>query len=66
MPKDPPFPPIPQALMEALERQFPERSADLRWSDREVWFRAGERQVVRFLRAQFDKQNETVLAKEIS
>jgi len=52
--------------MEALERQFPERSADLRWSDREVWFRAGERQVVRFLRAQFDKQNETVLAKETS
>lgn len=58
------FPEIPAALMAALDERFPERSAELSWSDREVWMKAGERAVVRFLRAQFDRQNETVLAKE--
>lgn len=57
------FPAIPAELLAALERRFPERSAELTWSDREVWSKSGERNVVRFLRAQFDDQNETVIQR---
>jgi hypothetical protein len=58
-----PFPAIPADLLEALEKAFPERSADLKWSDRQVWFKAGECEVVRFLRAKFTEQNETVIQR---
>jgi hypothetical protein len=57
------FPAIPADLLEALERLFPERSADLQWTDREVWHKAGSRDVIRMLRARFDEQNETVIQR---
>jgi hypothetical protein len=57
------FPVIPADLLDELDRRFPERSAELNWSDREVWLKAGERSVVRFLRARFDEQNETVIQR---
>jgi hypothetical protein len=59
----PPFPAIPEDLLEALETLFPERSAELSWSDREVWHRSGQREVVRFLRSRFAEQNETVIQR---
>ena len=59
--QDTPFPPIPEALLKALEAMFPERSADLQWTDRQVWFKAGERNIVRFLRAEYEAQQETIL-----
>lgn len=55
------FPHIPEDLLNALEEAFPERSADLNWSDREVWYKAGQRQVVRFLRNAFEEQNSNIL-----
>lgn len=60
---DKPFPAIPADLLDELDRLFPERSAELNWSDREVWLKAGERGVVRLLRARFDEQNETVIQR---
>ncbi len=36
-------------LIEILDNIFPDESAKLEWSDREVWFRAGQRSVVNWL-----------------
>ena len=51
------LPPIPKKLLDALNKLFPERSADLAWSDKEVWFRSGQRTVIRFLNSHFNNQN---------
>lgn len=55
------FPPIPEALVSELNRRFPEYSADLKWSEKEVWYMSGQRAVVRFLLHIFEEQNRTVL-----
>jgi len=36
-------------LLEMLDEIFPEKSAQMEWTDREVWFRAGQRSVVNWL-----------------
>lgn len=58
---NPPIPPIDPALVAALEALFPEQAADLKWSDREVWFKSGQCQVVRFLKARLAEQQENIL-----
>lgn len=57
------LPDIPKALLDALQKLYPEKSADPSWSDREIWIRSGQRQVVRFLQHKFDEQtkNQNVL-----
>lgn len=55
------LPVVPQDLLEALDKQFPERCPDPGWSDREIWMRVGERRVVRYLKRIFEQQNENVL-----
>jgi hypothetical protein len=43
---------LPQTADEVvalLDETYPEQCADPSWTDREVWLRAGERRVVRFL-----------------
>jgi len=55
------FPPIDPALVAALDKLYPERSADLNWTDREVWFKSGQRDVVRALRAELARQQENIL-----
>ena len=62
--QDKPFPTIPQPLLDDLNQRYPERSAELSWSDREVWIKAGERRVVRFLNEQFKRQNENILESQ--
>lgn len=47
--------------MAALATQFPERSADLDWSEKEVWFRAGQCDVVRWLAQKLEEQAEGVI-----
>lgn len=36
-------------LLEMLDEVFPEESARLEWTDREVWYKAGQRSVVQWL-----------------
>lgn len=36
-------------LIENLDLIFPEQSALMEWTDREVWYRAGQRSVVQWL-----------------
>lgn len=55
------LPVVPKDLLEALEDRFPERCPDPSWSDREIWMRVGARQVIRFLRLEFESQNENVM-----
>ncbi len=47
-------PVISKAHLSALDRLFPPRSADLSWTDRQVWFEAGKRALVEFLHAQHE------------
>lgn len=59
--KDDQFPYIPPSLLEELNQRYPERSAELDWSEREIWVRAGERRVIRFLNEMFKRQNDNIL-----
>jgi hypothetical protein len=53
-----PFPRLTEQLVAALAAQFPERAADLDWNEREVWFRAGQVSVVRWLANKLEEQEE--------
>ncbi len=55
------FPIIPKHLLDALNERYPERSAEIDWADRDVWVKAGERRVIRFLNEMFKRQNENIL-----
>jgi hypothetical protein len=60
------FPPIPKDIIDALNERFPERSASLGEKIEEIMFKAGQRDVIRFLNAQFDEQNKTILTNRIT
>lgn len=47
---------LSEQLIAALATQFPERSADLDWSEKEVWFKAGQVSVVRWLASRLEEQ----------
>jgi len=52
------FPPIDGPLLAALEAVFPNRSPEITDTDRQVWRKVGNVEVVAFLRARFDAQND--------
>jgi hypothetical protein len=54
------FPPIDERLVAALAAQFPDQSADIDWNEKEVWFKAGQVSVVRWLAAKLEEQQEGV------
>ena len=49
----------------ALDQIFPHRHPDLSLSDREVWYKAGQRFVVDFLIEQQKRQKETMLTNTV-
>lgn len=55
------FPHIPKPLLDELNLRYPEISAEIEWSDREIWVKSGERRVIRFLNEMFRRQNENIL-----
>ncbi|UHX60273.1 hypothetical protein RsoPWF2_34 [Ralstonia phage vRsoP-WF2] len=55
------FPPIPKELLEALEKRFPETPLENIGSVDQLRLAQGELRVVRFLRAQFEKQTKNIL-----
>ena len=57
------FPPVSKELIEEINKLFPEMSADLKWSDKEVWFRSGQRSIVRFLNSHYIKQTNNIMEK---
>jgi hypothetical protein len=52
--------PIPPALLQELDERFPDRSPDLTWTEREVWFNAGRASVCGWLREQRKLQEESL------
>ena len=59
------LPVITDELIDALSQVFPNRCRDLSFSDREVWYRAGQRSVVDYLIEQQLRQKETMLTNRV-
>ena len=53
-----PMPALTVELIEALDVRFKEQSADIQWSDREIFYKSGQRSVVKFLMQEFKEQQE--------
>ena len=62
---NPLLPPITNELIAGLEAAFPHRHPDLSLSDREIWYKAGQRYVVDFLIEQQLRQKETMLTERV-
>ena len=58
MDKDTELPPIDKNLLEKLNELFPEKSADLSWEEKEIWYKAGQRSVIHFLQQTYKDQQE--------
>ena len=50
--------------MAALSVEFPDRSPDLEWSDREIMFRAGQVSVVKWLSQKLEDQTANAVIIE--
>ena len=59
------LPVITDELIYSLNSIFPNRHPDLSLSDREVWYRAGQRYVVDYLIEQQKRQKETMLSNNV-
>lgn len=59
------LPIITDELINSLNAVFPDRCPDLSLSDREVWYRAGQRSVVDYLIEQQLRQKETMLSNRV-
>ena len=55
------LPLITDDLIQGLNNLYPQRHPDLSLSDREIWYRAGQRSVVDYLIEQQKRQRETML-----
>lgn len=56
-----PVPRVPQDLIAFLDQNFPERCAELGDDVATIFFRSGQRSVVKYLIRIFEEQNENVL-----
>lgn len=56
--KDGEFPPVPFSLVKRLDDSIPEKCPDLTMSERDIFFYAGQRAVVRMLVEIHKEQNE--------
>ena len=59
------LPVITDEMIFALDQIFPHRHPGLSLSDREVWYRAGQRYVVDFLIEQQKRQKDTMLNQSV-
>ena len=59
------LPPITDELINGLASVFPQRHPDLSWSEKEIWYKAGQRYVVDFLIEQQKRQKETMLSTSL-
>ena len=55
------FPDVSRNFVEAMDALFPEKSADLQWSDRDVWYKSGQRSVIKFLQQKLKEQEENII-----
>ncbi len=59
------LPLITDDLIQALDDLYPQRHPDLSLSDREIWYKAGQRFVVDYLIEQQKRQQETMLDQKL-
>jgi len=59
------LPVITDELIFALDQIFPHRHPDLSLSDREIWYRSGQRSVVDYFIEQQKRQRETMLNQKV-
>ena len=59
------LPPITDELINGLDSVFPQRHPDLSMSEKEIWYKAGQRYVVAFLIEQQLRQKETMLTERV-
>ncbi len=59
------LPVITDELINSLDAVFPNKHPDLSLTDREVWYRAGQRFVVDYLIEQQARQKETMLTTRV-
>lgn len=55
-PTDETFPQVTKALIRKLEEIFPDRCPEIAQSDREIWWKAGQVSLVRYLRIEHERQ----------
>lgn len=55
------LPEISRDLLEELETRFPDKCPDPRMTEKDIYIKMGEVRVIRFLRAEFEIQNQSVL-----
>ena len=55
------FPDVSGDLVQYLDALFSDKSADLQWSDKEVWYKSGQRSVINFLIDKLKQQEETII-----
>lgn len=58
------FPPIPKALMDELQKRFPDTLPEIFTPLEQIRALQGEQRVIRFLKHQYELQNTTVLEKK--
>ena len=59
------LPVITDDLIQGLDNLYPQRHPDLSLSDREIWYKAGQRFVVDYLIEQQRRQQDTMLDQKL-
>lgn len=54
------FPPIDERLVAALATEFRDQAPDLSSTEKEIWFRAGQVSVVRWLVSKLEEQQNEI------
>lgn len=52
------FPTVDERLVAALATEFPDQAPDLSWNEREIWYKAGQVSVIRWLAAKLEDQQQ--------
>lgn len=58
------LPIIPRKLLEVLDKLYPNRHPDLSLSEREVWYKAGQRSVIDFLLKKKEDEENTIFDQD--
>ena len=56
------LPDLSRDLIDALDARFPLRLPDIKDSEREIWFKVGQRKVIEFLIDTYDEQHKTLIS----
>ena len=55
------IPKLDNVLIEYLEQLYPDKYPNIDTPDKEVWYKAGQVSVIRFLKKKLEEQNENIL-----